>query len=254
MVRDCVVSKSLSNLLKKKKRDAYKTDHKFYVILLLISLLIVVLIGIAPVDAKWFSILTGVSSGAIASIIIAWVLDVNSCIKRNQLNQTMLDQLLEWFDMGVLNEMSTILYEVATRNNVFDIDRSYSIDEIIEIVKNEDGNLPDWKMHCGNLGTDFSSIDISRLVSYDPTEQHLRLYRELQQAQRMHATYSYITSKATVTPQDSGAGSFEYLIVQGDLDSIKRIYQIRDKQIRFEVVGYYKNITYRKREEDRNVQ
>lgn len=85
---------------------AYKTDHKFYLYFLTISLLFVAFIGFAPVDAKWFSILTGVGCGAIASIVIAWIIDVNSCIKRNQLNQIILDKLLEWFDMGVLNEMS----------------------------------------------------------------------------------------------------------------------------------------------------
>ena len=230
-------------------RLAYKTDHKFYLIFLIISLLLVVLIGIAPVDAKWFSILTGVSCGATASIVIAWIIDVNNCVKRNQLNQIILNQLLEWFDMGVLNEMRTILREVAIRNIVFDIDRSYSINEIIKIVRNEDGNLPIWKMHCDNLGTVFSSIDISRLVSYDPTEQHLKLYRELQQAQRMHATYSYITSNAIVTPKDLNSGSFEYSVVVGDLESIEKINRIRDKKVLYEIDESFKNEIIGKREE-----
>lgn len=232
-------------------KGAYKTDHKFYLVFLITSLLFVMIVGFAPLDPKWFSILTGVCCGATASIIIAWIIDVNNCIKRNQLNQIVLDQLLEWFDIGVLNEMNTILCEVASRNMAFDIDRSYSIDEIIEMVRKDDGNLPIWKTHCDNLGTAFSSIDISRLVSYDPTEQHLKLYRELQQSQSTHATYSYITSMAIVTPQDLGSGSFEYSIVVSDLESIERINRIRDKQVRYEINKYYKSEINRKREEDR---
>ena len=90
--------------------------------------------------------------------------------------------------------------------------------------------MPIWKMHCDNLGTAFSAIDISRLVSYDPTEQLLKLYRELQQAQRMHATYSYLISMAIFTPKNLSMGSFEYSIVLGDLKSIERINQIREKK------------------------
>ena len=232
-------------------KGAYKTDHRFYIIFLIISLLFVMFIGFAPVDAKWFSILTSVGCGAIASIIIAWIIDANNCIKKNQLNQIILDQLLERFDIGVLNEMNTILHEVASRNMAIDIDRSYSINEIIKMVRNDDGNLPTWKIHCDNLGTAFSSIDISRLVSYDPTELHLKLYRELQQSQSMHATYSYMTSRAIVTPQDLSSGSYEYLIVERDLESIGRINRIRDKQVLYEIDDYSKSEIIRKREEAR---
>lgn len=207
----------------------YKPNHLFYLGLLGVSILFVVTAVLIPINSKWFSIVTGVGGGGIASVIVAWLIDISSCNQRNRLNQDLLEQLFQRFDTDVKFELEWILKDYANRHPEIDCNHKYSITEIVQLVEKEDENLSEWVTHYHNIGVAFYSIDASVLLSYDPSLQHAKIYAELIQAQNMHNNYSVMNSMGKWECQDH-TQSYEYSMLCFELCAIERIYSIRGEE------------------------
>ena len=206
----------------------YRIDHKLYFLLLCVSLLITFIAAFIPVNCIWFTIFTGIGCGGIASVCIAWLIEIENCKKRNLMNQELIDKVFDFFDMSVLNEMSSIIAECHSRNEQIDLEKGYTLSEIADLIDKEDGYLPDWERHFCNIGIGFNTIDSSVLISNDPTSRHAKLYKNVRQGQNNHASYDYMKSFCEeIVPRDKNIGSVEYLLLKTEFPLIENIYKNR---------------------------
>ena len=209
----------------------YKTNHRLYVVLLVLSIAVVFCACFFLASSKWFSILTGFGCGGVASVLVAWLIDIASCRQKDITNAKVFEHLFQSFDSQIPWILGAILTDTAKRNSAIDVDSTYSVSQIIEIVKTEDGNLPDWKTYYHNTGVAFFSIDPAILLSYDPTETHSKLYSMLFQGRNMHESYIAIQQRGNfVVKTEDGmpTTSFEYDLLCGDLALIDRILKERN--------------------------
>ena len=224
----------------------YKPDHEFYRNLLSLSLIITVLAYCIP--SSWVppGILSGIGTGAISSVCVAWLIDIMNCKRRSELNDVLMEKIFIRFDMDVQNEINTILYECYCRNEGVEIDSTYTIREIVDIVDKADGNRSEWERHYHNLGVAFNSIEPSVLLSYDPTDKHAELYDAIVNGITNHANYNSITQSADVQSRDHD-GTFEYLLFQHDLLLIDRIFKARGINKKFDM-GFWKQEAIKKKD------
>ena len=224
----------------------YKPDHAFYRILLSISLIIVVLAYAIPSDWVPPGILSGIGTGAVSSVCVAWLIDIMNCKRRSKVNDVLMEKIFVRFDTGVQNEINTTLYECYCRDEGVDIDGNYTISEIIDFVDKADGKFPEWERHYHNLGVAFNSIEPSVLVSYDPTDKHAELYDAILQGIIGHANYNNIVQRYSVSISDQG-DSFEYAMFQTDLRLIDQIYKTRGIDKKYDM-GLWKQEAVKRKE------
>ncbi len=208
--------------------NAYKTNHVFYICVLALSILVTFSSLCVSVE-ELRSVLSGIGCGGVASIIIAWIIDVMNCKNRKVLNDNVLNQIFQQFDLSVQYEMRTVIEECALRNPSIDTEKDYTLGEIKRIVENEDGSIDDWKRHYHNLGVAFSTVDPSVILSYDPSEKHAELYTSILQGHISHNSYSTIMSMGAINACAEDGSTLEYNMLCFDIENMDRIFNIRGK-------------------------
>lgn len=56
-----------------------ETNKLLYILLLVLALAIVLISLLIPIDCQWFTIVAGVGCGALASVVVAWLINVADC-------------------------------------------------------------------------------------------------------------------------------------------------------------------------------
>ena len=223
----------------------YKPSHVLYFLLLIFSIVIVGLSFLVQPENRWYGVLTGLGCGGVASVLVAWLLDVANCRKKESMTKEVFTHLFQDFDMKVPWVMETILANHAERNKEFDIDRNYSVSQVIDLMKSEDGYLPEWQMHYHNMGLAFFSIDTSIFLSYDPTEMHTKLYSELLSVQQLHQSYEAIRQRGKYELRNENGQPvppLDYTLLCGDFESVERINSFRNMKYELKLSQEQKNM------------
>lgn len=171
----------------------YKPNIKLYIILIIVALSLTLISYFMLTENKIFTIFAGIGSGAIASVIIAWLIDYFGTRQKNILNEQIINHLFSQFDLSIEYELGLIIVECAKEDNNIDLKYNYSIAEVIEIIKNADGMLPIWDCHYHNLGVYFNFMDPAAFLVADLTSQHLEIYQILKRCINTHAIYSFMS-------------------------------------------------------------
>lgn len=64
--------------------EIFRPNHALYRALLFIAILITIIAAIIPQTYSIFSVLVGIGSGGIASVVVAWLIDISTCIQNNK--------------------------------------------------------------------------------------------------------------------------------------------------------------------------
>ena len=93
--------------------NTIKPNRRFYSILLCAAVLVSVIAVFIPMLNPWFTIITGIGCGGIASVIVAWLVDEANCSsisKRNMEIHSLLWAALSLFAYSYTN-MYKVLHE-----------------------------------------------------------------------------------------------------------------------------------------------
>lgn len=83
----------MGKIASEKKNRHYKTEGKLYFILLLLSMLIIGASFLAEKDSRCFTIIAGFGCSDVASVAVAWLLDIATCKRKEEANRELLDHI-----------------------------------------------------------------------------------------------------------------------------------------------------------------
>lgn len=170
----------------------YKPNHKLYIRLITVAVILVGVTVFISDNSRWFAVLTGLGCGGVSSILVAWLLDVANCKHKNIIINDVFSKLFQKFDVDTAYVLNAILSSYAHKNEDFDLEKKYSVPQIVELVESGDEKLPEWQRYFKIMRTAFSSVNASAFLSYEPAETHTKLYAEVTQAQFMHNQYAIL--------------------------------------------------------------
>ena len=107
-------------LFKKRERGVtvFAPNHKFYLVLLLIAVIITILAFFVETIDSAFSIWTSISCGAIASIIVAWLIDEANCRQAEEVAKENRETLFKRLSSSFENGLQILIYECLVYNKV----------------------------------------------------------------------------------------------------------------------------------------
>lgn len=219
----------MGKIASEKKNRHYKTEGKLYFILLLLSMLIIGASFLAEKDSRCFTIIAGFGCSGVASVAVAWLLDIATCKRKEEANRELLDHMFSHFDSTVQYELNCILESCAKRNQKIDLDKEYSVHEVAELMEKTDENLSVWEKSYHNFGVAFSSVDASPLLSYDPIPQHNEIYTIVKVAQENHRSYDHMTTVYRI--ENKSNSSIAHIFLGGDVSGAESIFKLREKTI-----------------------
>lgn len=249
--------------------NIYKPNHKLYIRLIIVAVILVGVSFFISVNSRWFAVLTGLGCGGATSILVAWLIDKASCRQKNLTTKNIFSKLFQKFDVDTAYVLNAILSSYAARNEDFDLDKKYSVTQIVELAESGDEKLPEWQRYFKIMRTAFSSINASAFLSYEPAEIHTRLYEVVTRAQIMHNEYAALLQKSknekkeqkkeegveetkeTIEIKEEEFPIYEYFLLCTDLKTIESIHELRNKNDQYEISPEDKEEILKKREESK---
>lgn len=143
----------------------YKPNNRLYGILLSASLVVIAGSFIVPASTRLFSLLIGIGCGGLASVVVAWLIDLSNCRQQEHLQQRILDQVFLMFDGIIPSQLQEILVDCAERDSGIDLEKQYTPEEVREIL--DDANWKDlcWGARYRAVHMAFEKVDRQTLLS-----------------------------------------------------------------------------------------
>ena len=210
------------------KQRLYKPNQRLYCLLLAGSLAFLVFSVLLPYSSKWFTVLSGIGCGGIASVAVAWMIDIANCKHKEAINEDFLQQLFFDYDALIKHELSITLKWCAERNAGIDIDKKYDIQEIQEIIDKADENSPFWASRYENLGAAHSSVNNSLLLVGDLTKDHTSLFSLMTTCERNFSSFKYSVKYAD---ENDNINRLAYIMFKTHLSFLDDIYRIRSTHV-----------------------
>jgi len=189
----------------------YKTNHRLYIGLLILSCCIVAISFAFPKDSRWFTVVSGLGCGAFASVLVAWLIEYSNCKHRNKRNSEIVESALTEFILGVKNALINIVNTCASHDSSVDVEKKYTFDQVVTMLENADGLLKEWDMIYHNLGVCINGIDVSTLLVYEPTPQHMEIHSLICNMQQMHVQTDFIGNNYSVSSYSGGTLAYSAL-------------------------------------------
>lgn len=216
-----------------KKVKQYSSNKTLYIPLLLIAIVMTLSFLLIDYSSKCFTITSGIGCGGIASVIVAWLIDVANCRQQNKQNDDFLEHVFDNFDMYVKNELQTIISYCAKYDNDINLEKKYSIEQILEMINNANGMSPFWDICYNNLGVAYESVNTVSLLAFDPTPQHTMLYSLINMCASNSRKMKSIMSCYKI--EDNSESTFPYIMICSDMKLIENIYSIRSMKVELEL-------------------
>ena len=93
----------------KVKNTGHKPNIGLYLKMLFGSMAILLILFFIPQSSVFFSIISGVGSGCVASVIVAWLIEKSNCDKYNDRD----DDIKEHYYMNIKDSMDSLFDEIA---------------------------------------------------------------------------------------------------------------------------------------------
>lgn len=110
-----------------------KSMHLLYFFLLVLSVITVLLSFCIPI-ASWNAVIMSIGCGGIASVIVAWLIDLQNCRNRKAENQIKYEIILRQYVKLYRRLMQTAAYECY---GLYSEDRMRSLQEWLDILSDE---------------------------------------------------------------------------------------------------------------------
>lgn len=231
--------------MKRKKglKRNYKPETWLYLLLLFISIGIIAISFFIPQEDRWFTIVAGFGCSGIASVVVAWLIEKEACKYKEKANNEMLDHLFDMLDAGIMQELKLMLESYAKRDEHVDIDRTYSVKELSEMISKADESIEIWDWHYRKIGDAFSAVDASSLLN-DPIPQHNELYSTIHMAKVNYKAYQDMKKKL----EKDSMIFMSHFFVCSVIDNIDDFFSLRNRQIEIVVRNEMKDFirSYRK--------
>lgn len=211
----------------------YKPNTSLYLKLLITSLIITITPLFLNLENNVFSIFIGIGCGGVASVIVAWLIDVATCKDKSERCNYLISKLLLQFDYSITYCLQIALLNCALFDKAIDLDKNYELSDLVSIMANADGTADYWKIIYNNLVATYDSVDASMLLAYDPNKYHTELYETLKHLQDNGNSYKSIMKKIKV--KNNQKGSLEYNFTMIDMENIIKFYDIRDIKLEIKV-------------------
>lgn len=208
----------------------YKPDKRLYLLLLAGSVIFIGASFLILTNNKWFTIIAGIGCSGIASVIVAWLIDHANCVQKEKANEELLNYMFTVFDAEVQNALRLLLETYSGRNEEIDIERSYTVHEIYDLIKNADVKLGIWDWYYKKLGDEFLAFDATLLFN-DPIQQHNELYSTIRMAQINYKAYKEIGEKL----DKESMRFFSHFFLCDAINHIEEIENLRNKNIEYAV-------------------
>ena len=206
------------------RQRLYKPNQRLYCLLLAGSLAFLAFSVLLPYSSKWFTVLSGIGCGGIASVAVAWMIDIANCKHKEAINEDFLHQLFFDYDALIKHELSITLKWCAERNAGIDIDKKYDIQEIQEIIDKADENSPFWASRYAA----HSSVNASLLLVGDLTKDHTSLFSLMTTCENNFSSFKYSTKHAD---ENDNVNRLAYIMFKTHLSFLDDIYRIRSTHI-----------------------
>ena len=165
----------ITKLFKWVKRQIIETNFRTYLTLLIFFTALFLLSLIFDTTEKPFTIFSSIGCGGIASVVVAWLVEVSSNkINRNR-NEIIISQLLYGFDAYVMIECQRALGHCAKSQDI-DIDKSYSISEICSMLNKADSKAVYFRGFSDKIQKGLNGVTEITLLSFDQSERGRTLY------------------------------------------------------------------------------
>lgn len=210
------------------KQRLYKPNQRLYCLLLAGSLAFLIFSVLLPFSSKWFTVLSGIGCGGIASAAVAWMIDVANCKHKEAINKDFLQQLFFDYDALVKHELSITLKWCAERNAGIDINKKYDIHEIQAIISKADENSSFWVSRYESLGAAHSSVNNSLLLVGDLTKDHTSLFSLMTTCESNFSSFKYSAKHAD---ENDNINRLAYIMFKTHLSFLDDIYIIRSEHV-----------------------
>ncbi|MBQ7669097.1 MAG: hypothetical protein IJS45_00040 [Clostridia bacterium] len=210
--------------------NTYKPNIVLYLLLLIVAISILLLAILIPIDSKWFAIISGVGCSGIASIIVAWLIDIINCNQKNSLNVSFIDKLFFDHDRIVELELAQIIEGVAKKNKSINLNKVYTLLEIESLLEAE-SDINDYSYYdiryC-NLGEACKQLDESIILSNGYTDLQIDIFTLIQSCKQNYKAFQEIVRNL---PNGKEINTIAKSLLFTHLSFLEKIYEIRGNSI-----------------------
>lgn len=187
------------------------------------------------------SAIISIMGGALASVVVAWLLEISNRKSQANRSKQAIEHILHNFDINVLVLMNHILGQCAKNNEEFDIDKQYSLDEVIAEI--EKPSFKKWIFHIilNSVGTEIEKIDITAFLFLDQGEFGKSLFKEF-------SSLKSIINITKISDNEEFNKEMSETLGVVIVNSIKNIYETRGITKKFTISDTDKNYTIKFRE------
>jgi len=204
-----------------------KTNTTLYVILLVASLAMCLASLLFDSTNKFFTLCSSVGCSGIVSVIVAWLIEISNNRIQTCRDKEVINCLLDRFDVRVKVEMQRALLNCSKFEN-FDIDKSYSIDEIVSLLEKLDKDHVYFRGFPDMVEKITGNVNAIVLLNFEKSETSMNLYSEFVYIQEYLNTMNFLDEEKDISE----------LIKIFDIEIIKafgRINTLREINDRYEI-------------------
>lgn len=159
-----------------------KTNTTLYILLLIASLAICLASLLFDSTNKFFTLCSSVGCSGIVSVIVAWLIEISNNKIQTCRDKEIINRLLDGFDVRVKVELQRALLNCSKFEN-FDIDKSYSIDEIVSLLEKLDKDHVYFRGFPDMVKKITGNVDAIVLLNFEKSETGMNLYSEFDHIQ-----------------------------------------------------------------------
>ena len=168
-----------------------KTNTTLYIILLIASLVICLASFLFDSTNKFFTLCSSVGCSGIVSVIVAWLIEISNNKMQTCRDKEIINRLLNGFDVRVKVEMQRALLN-CSKLEKFDIDKRYSINEIVSMLEKLDKDHIYFKGFPDMVKKIIGNVDATVLLSFEKSETGMSLYSEFVCIQEYLKTMNFL--------------------------------------------------------------
>lgn len=215
-----------------------KTNTTLYVILLIASLVICFASLLFDSANKFFTLCSSVGCSGIVSVIVAWLIEISNNKIQTCRDKEIINRLLGGFDIRVKVEMQRALLNCSKFED-FDIDKNYSIDEIVSLLEKLDKEHVYFRGFPDMIEKITGNVDAIVLLNFEKSETGMNLYSEFVRIQEYLNTMNFLGD-------DKDISELIKIFVIEIIKAFGRINTLREINDRYEIPedskGYIKRI------------
>ena len=176
------------------------------------------------------SAIISVFGGALASVVVAWLIDIANQKAEIRRNQKIIDCVLSDYDIHVKIEMERCLSICAERYDI-DINKSYNIEQIRLMLDEIEEENPIFDVLCDNFSKTIDQLESVSVLFFEKSDKGIDLFRQFERIR------GYAKVEESLKGRDNVKSFSKFIALQmieiaDEVDSVREkcnYYQLSDK-------------------------